>query len=245
MNMVLLRLQKYLSAQGVCSRRIAEVAIKEGRATINGKIAQLGDKVDPQKDAISFDGRRIHPLPRTPAILLLHKPKGFICSHLSQNRSPTIYQLLPNSFQKERWLCAGRLDKESEGLVVLSNHGSAIYKLTHPSQRILKHYQVTVHRPFHQKDIPKALEGIALQGEHLSFHSLRLLFHKRQLDITLQEGRKREIRRILEHLGYQTLLLKRYRIGNLQLGRLPKGQIRELSLQEVSNLIELPKDLLP
>jgi 23S rRNA pseudouridine2605 synthase len=240
------RLQKYLADRGIASRRAAEAWIADGQVRVNGHTARLGQRVNPQTDTITVRGRPIPPDTSPRVTLLMNKPRGYVCT----NRDPahpdagTVFALLPRPYQKLRLYCAGRLDKDSEGLLVLTNDGDLAQRLTHPSGGIVKRYQVTVHRDFDPAIIPRLLKGIESEGEHL--YALKVIPARTgpnapwRFEIHLDQGHKREIRRLLEYHGYYVKRLRRVQIGDLVLRRLGPGQIRPIAAKEKALLLAGP-----
>ncbi|MCD8483908.1 MAG: pseudouridine synthase [Verrucomicrobia bacterium] len=159
------RLQKHLADQGIASRRQAETLIAEGRVEVNGEPAQLGQKIMPGMDRITLDGQLIRAQKVTSVVLAMHKPKGVLCSNEDPHHERTVFDLLPSIYREHRLFCAGRLDKDSEGLLILTNDGALSQQLTHPSNNVIKKYHVTVHKPFDAKDIRTMLNGITYEGE--------------------------------------------------------------------------------
>lgn len=236
------RVQKFLAEQGIASRRKAEDLIRDERVTINGKVAQLGDRVDPQEDVIRVGRRRIMPTKKPQIVLALNKPRNVICTNQDERGATTVFELLPTYLRKERLFTAGRLDKDSEGLVILTNDGELAQKLAHPSQTIIKRYHVRVHRPFHEADIPRLLEGRTVEGELLQANKVIPAKQgpdfERRLEIHLDHGRKREIRRLLEDLGYFVKSLRRIQIGRLKLRGIGPGNFKKLGPREITLLLQ-------
>ena len=233
------RLQKFLAQAGVASRRKAETMIEEGRVTVNGQIAQLGQKVDGQKDHVFVDNRRIRK-PETPkVVLVLNKPVGYTCTHSDPHAKKTIYELLPKNFQMDKSLhCAGRLDRDSQGLIVITNDGDLTYSLTHPSQKVLKHYRVVLNKEFPFSVVSKMIKGVRDDGELLRAESvLPNPVKPRELDITLNHGKKREIRRLLKQLGFDVLQLERFKIGKFGIQGLRSGSVKRLTEAEKKLLL--------
>ncbi len=225
------RLQKILSAAGVCSRRQAEEYLLQGRVRVNGRVAGLGDKADPERDTVSFDGADIIK-PSTFTYLMLHKPRGTI-STLSDDRGrPTVAHLVADC--PVRVWPVGRLDWDSEGLLLFTNDGALTNRLLHPSHEVEKEYIVTV-----QGDVDAALpilEGpMELDGVALSPARVKVLGEKR-LSVVIHEGKNRQVRRMCALAGLEVLRLKRVREGTVTLGDLPRGQWRPLTPQEVQAL---------
>lgn len=233
------RVQKFLADQGVASRRQGEVMIEEGRVTVNGKPAELGMKVDPEKDVVMADGKRISPQRRKSIVLAMHKPRGYLCSNRDPHHEETVFNLLPPPFVKERLFCAGRLDKESEGLLILTNDGALANRLTHPANRVVKRYRVTLDRPFEERHIRNLLEGITWEGERLRVEKVvpdKSGVEITRLELHLEHGKKREIRRLLIALGYGVKRLQRFQIGKLKLRGIAKGRVKALARDEVEEL---------
>lgn len=238
-----IRLQKLIADEGLASRREAEIWIRDGRVDVNGQTASLGQKVDPLNDKIKIDGRSLRPKTTRPKITLaLNKPKGFLCSNEDPFHNKLVFDLLPKLYAKERLFCAGRLDKDSEGLIILTNDGDLANKITHPSQKIIKRYQVTLSRPIDPKHIPLLIKGVKDEGELL--YALKVIPQKTgfkkelRVEVHLEQGRKREIRRLFERFGYFVDRLKRIQIGSFTLKGIPKGTIKKLSSQEISLLLQ-------
>ena len=238
-----IRLQKVIADNAVCSRREAEMLIKDGLVRVNGKIAELGQKVDPARDMIVVRGKALSKgHPKEPMVFILFKPKGYICSHSDPYHESTIFNLLPKELAKTKLICAGRLDKDSEGLVVLTNDGAMANKIMHPSKGIVKRYRVMLDKPLDERIIPKILKGIHDDGEHL--YAKRLILAKagpkasQRLDIHLDQGHKREIRRLFERFGYNVIKLHPFQIGSLILKGLAKGSFKQLKKQEIDLLFK-------
>lgn len=235
------RLQKFLAANGLCSRRQAEVYIQEGRVTVNGRVAELGQRIDPQKDQVVFDGKRVNSA-REPRklVLMMNKPKGVLCTNHDPHHHLTVFSLLPKDLQNTRLFCAGRLDKDSEGMVILTNDGELAHRITHPSGGVVKRYHVTLNRDFNPEVIPAMLKGVMHEGELL--YAKKIIpatkgpDFRRRLEIHLEQGRKREIRRLMEVFGFYVKKLKRYQMGKLVLKGLAPGAIRALKPFEIENL---------
>ena len=235
------RVQKLIANAGVCSRREAEKLIEDGKVRVNGKTIELGSKAHPS-DAIFVNNKPLQFLQERPITLVLNKPKGFICSNKDPYATQTVFDLLPSDLQKKRLFCAGRLDKDSEGLLILTNDGDLANQLTHPSTNIVKRYRVTLSRDLNHKDIPKMLEGIDFEGEFLKADKIipapgEKEGNKRRLEVHLSHGKKREIRRLFEAHRYFVKKLVRFQIGNLQLRNIKKGGIKLLGQKDIARLI--------
>ncbi len=233
-----IRLQKYLAKKGIDSRRKCEELIVNGRVKVNHQIVQkLGTKVDPIKDLVELDniiiGEKVDKI-----YILLNKPKGYLCTYSDPFGRPTIYNLLEGVNTKVNY--AGRLDYLSEGLVLLTNDGDLIYKITHPKKKIRKVYLVKINGIPKNEDIKKLEKGILLSPNLTTRSSLIKFIRKNKhtsvLKVTLWEGKKRQIRRMFSSIGFTVLQLKRIKIGILSLENLKSGHYRYLAKQEVEKL---------
>lgn len=225
------RLQKILSAAGVCSRRQAEEYLSAGRVTVNGQTAALGQKANPDRDVVRVDGVPVT-ASAAPTYLMLHKPRGYITTLSDEKGRPTVAELVADC--PARVWPVGRLDWDSEGLLLMTNDGELTHRLTHPSHQVEKEYIVTV-----TGDIDAALpilEGpMSLDDVPLAPAQVRVLGEKR-LAIVIHQGKNRQVRRMCAAAGLEVTRLKRLREGTLTLGDLPRGQWRLLTAAEVAAL---------
>jgi pseudouridine synthase len=235
----LVRLQKVLSQAGVASRRAAEKLIADGRVTVNGKtILTMGVKVDTQKDEIRVDGRRIKaaaPL----RYILLYKPAGFVTTRSDPQRRRTVMDLLHGV--REYVYPVGRLDYDTEGLLLLTNDGNLAARLTHPRHGVARTYEARVAGMPDRDAIERLRKGIPLDGHRTLPADVVLLNEGRRdadgvLRLTIREGRNRQVRRMCEAVGHPVQALRRTRFGSLSDRRLKPGQWRELSDEEVASL---------
>ena len=232
------RLQKLIAAAGLCSRRRAEEWMLQGRVAVNGQVASLGDQADPSSDQITIDGKPL-PMGTAPRVLLLNEPMGVISSCHDPQGRPTVLELIPLAF-RQGLHPVGRLDADSRGALLLSNHGDLTLKLTHPRYEHQKTYQVTVAGAPSQGSLQRWREGIELDGSRTLPALVRLISRRQgnsKLEVTLREGRNRQIRRTAAKLGHPVTDLKRIAIGGLSLGSLPEGCWREIPEQEWRSLI--------
>jgi 23S rRNA pseudouridine2605 synthase len=229
-----IRLNAFLASAGLGSRRSVEVLIQQGKVSINGQIVRdLSTRVDPSNDQVSVSGRKVQPQPFR--YVMLHKPPGFACTHDDVHATKTIYDLLPKDLSHLRY--AGRLDVPSEGLLLLSNDGDWINRISHPSQGVIKVYEVHVKGSPSSEALEKAKRGIRSEGELLRVEAVRVLRQSPDhsfVRVELREGKKREIRRIFDVLGHRVLRLQRVSIGRLKLSGLRSGAWRELTHKEVA-----------
>lgn len=229
------RLVKFLSAAGVASRRAAGDLVKAGRIAVNGRtIREPGFRILPA-DTVTLDGRPVEPAGRFHYIML-NKPRGYVCTNADPHAPRKAIDLIRLD-PPVRLFSAGRLDKESEGMILFSNDGDYVARLTHPRYEIRKTYLVRVTREFTEPELTRIRTGITDGGEHLRVISIapagNCLYR-----IVLNEGKKREIRRLTAAVGAPTLELRRIRIGGLALGDLPQGAFRELTPEEVALTLE-------
>jgi len=226
-----MRLNRFLAAAGIGSRRYCDELITRGRVSINGKICTNFSAQPTARDHVKVDGKLLHTQP--PLTILLHKPAGFVSTRQDVHVRETIFDLLPKKFS--RLFNIGRLDAQTEGLLLLTDDGDLAHRLTHPRFKIDKEYEVTLNRAWDPALGPKLLKGIFLDGKRARIERLRSLSPTR-LQVVLMQGINRQIRRMFEAVGYRVKQLRRIRIGNLRLADLPRGHWRVLTQQELKSL---------
>lgn len=236
------RLQKVLARVYGISRRHAEEMISCGEVCVNGDVAQLGCKVDCEKDTLVVGRRKLSPqllqMQFTQEVWMFFKPKGVTCTHDDPFAKNTLLPYVPKSLRRQKWVFVGRLDKDSEGLLLLTNDGDFANKVAHPSSGIEKVYRVHLDKALEPTLVSNLKVGRECQGEFLQFKEVKIV-NSHKLDITLQQGKKREIRRLLFAFGYEVLKLKRWKIGGLTLDKkLMPGQSRRLSVKEIKLIFE-------
>jgi len=233
------RLHKILAQQTSLSRRSAEEAIKKGEVTLNGKVVnEMGVLADPMKDHIKWKGKRIQ-VSSQKLYVIYHKPKGKLVTKKDEHGRDTIWSDLKKF--KDNLNAVGRLDYDSEGLLILTNDGDLINKLTHPKFHIPKSYNVKVRGVVHRDSVAKIREGITYKGVAYQPAKIRLksITEKHQwLDITIEEGKNRQIRNMCEAIGHPVLKLKRIAVGPIRLGKLEPGKWKFMTRLEVRNLIK-------
>jgi pseudouridine synthase len=238
---MLVRLNKFLAHSGVCSRREADRLIEEGRVRINGRVAdELGLKIDPARDKVDVGGRGVRGVDDRPVYILLFKPAGRVVTVKDPFGRPTVMDLLPKLHA--RVYPVGRLDAESEGALLLTNDGDMAFRLTHPKHEIGKVYEVRVDGEPSGEDLDKLRKGVFLEGRRTAPARIQVLRggpRRASLRIEIHEGRKREIRKMFEALGYEVTGLLRVRFAGLTLEGLRPGQWRYLKKAEVDNLRKL------
>ncbi len=232
-----MRLQKYLASCGLGSRRACESLISEGVVAVNGQVVtEQGTTVDPETDAVLVRGKPVSP--EGFCYILLNKPTGYLCTGSDPHGRDTFHALLPNDLP--RVFSVGRLDRDSEGLLIVTNDGDWANRLQHPRHQVHKTYQVWTDRPISHSKITQLIEaGVRVDDGQLRAEAIRLIRpagRGGQYEIVLSEGRNRHIRRMLEAVGVRVTRLRRTKIGPLGLGKLPLGQWRYLKPSEVTTL---------
>lgn len=232
-----IRLQKYLSECGVASRRKSEELISQGVVKVNGAVAEIGDTVDPRRDIVTLRGKKVEN--RTvPKYIMLHKPRGFVTTMSDELGRKCVASLVEDV--GERVYPIGRLDKNSEGLLLLTNDGEFANAVMHPSKHVAKVYRVTIRPDITDEQLSAMSGGMMIDGRMTAPAQVTVL--KKQegrtvIEIVLFEGRNRQIRRMCEELGIEVARLKRTSIAGVKLGMLPQGKWRELTEQEVSHIL--------
>jgi 23S rRNA pseudouridine2605 synthase len=229
-----MRLNRFLAAAGVGSRRHCDELIAAGRVTINGKVCTNFSAQPASHDHVKVDGKLVRIVPvRT---IMLHKPAGFVSTRKNQHARDTVFDLLPQKFSQ--LFNIGRLDVQTEGLLLLTNDGELAQRLTHPRFKIDKEYEVILDRPWDEELAPKLLRGIFLDGQRARIAQLHPVTLAK-LRVVLRQGINRQIRRMFEAIGYRVKHLFRVRVGNLRLGDLPRGHWRVLTKRELTALGEI------
>lgn len=230
------RLQKILAQGGLGSRRQCEEFIQKGHIRIDGKIIrELGVKIDPAKSQIYYNGKLVKLEPKV--YFILNKPKGYLCTNYNHAARPRVIDLFPKAYQ--RLYTVGRLDADSEGLLIVTNDGTLCNFLTHPRYEVPKTYQIAINGYLESKVIEKITRGVWLSEGKTSPVRIRIIKRTRSftaLEITLKEGKNREIRRIFARFGYKVKFLKRTKIGSLTLN-LRTGQYQQVNRHKLLQLI--------
>ena len=233
-----IRIQKALSECGITSRRKAEELIKQNLVSVNGKTAKIGDKVDLSRDKISVDGKLVA-CELKKYYIMLHKPRGFVSTmsdELSRKCVADLVRDVPAKIYP-----VGRLDKDSEGLLLMTNDGDFSNAILHPSRHVEKKYRVTVKPKANEKQLVKLSSGMEIDGyktEPARITVLKDVEDRTVLEVIIKEGRNRQIRKMCEQVGLNVARLKRISIGQLKLGMLQPRQWRDLSIQEVKMFIK-------
>jgi 23S rRNA pseudouridine2605 synthase len=230
------RIQKIIAEMGISSRRTAEEMIMEGRVTVNGKTALIGMKADPFRDHIKVDGKLLV-TPEKKVYFIFNKPKGVVTSLSDPEGRPTVHDFLKGI--KQRVFPVGRLDYDSEGMLFLTNDGEFAHAVLHPSKKIPKTYLVKVKGVLEEEDIGKMKTGIRLgrtMTAPANVRRLRKTENNSWIEITIYEGKKRQIRRMLERVGHPVMRLMRIRINGLEMGGLKPGAYRKMTPEEMKKI---------
>lgn len=239
-----IRLQKIIADRGLASRRKAEEWIAAGEVTVNGRTAGLGDRADPDHDRITVRGRPLGGAQEY-VYLMLHKPRGYITTMSDERDRKCVAELIGDV--EQRVYPVGRLDKDSEGLLLMTNDGAFANAMTHPARHVPKTYRVTVHPGVTEDQLAQMEAGMVIDGRKTAPARVRVLTEEKGrvvLEIILYEGRNRQIRNMCEQLGLEVARLRRIAMGSVRLGMLPPGKWRELTAEEVRRLRDeaRPKD---
>ena len=250
------RLQKMIAAAGIASRRAAEQLIVDGRVTVNGRtVRELGARAHPARDDVRVDGRRVA-RPERLRYLLVHKPAGYVTTRQDPQRRPTVLDLIPGV--REYVYPVGRLDYDSEGLLLLTNDGRLASVLTHPRHAVPRVYEVVVRGHPTPVQLRRLANGITLDGQRTAPTEVRLVPQRRtghdrvrdtrtrtRVRVTLREGRNRQVRRMFDAIGHPVYRLRRTRLGPLALRGLKPGDARELTAAEVKALRRAAREAAP
>ena len=229
-----MRINKYLAHSGVCSRRQADEIVAQGRVSINGEIVkELGTKVTPE-DVVKLDGKLLFPSEKF-KYYLLNKPVGYVSTVKDPYAEKTVIELIDSN---ERLYPVGRLDKDSRGIIIITNDGNLTYKLTHPKKDIFKTYEVTLDKKPKEIDLEKLRKGIPMDG-YLTKRAKIKKISSYKYQISISEGKNRQVRRMFDYIGCKVIDLKRISIGQLQDNNLPEGKFRELKKEEIDYLRSL------
>ena len=231
------RLQKFLAESGVASRRKSEELIDQGKVRVNGKVAMIGDKIDPKKDTVTVNGKKIVKT-KTFTYIVLHKPRGFITTMSDEMDRKCVAELIKDV--PGRVYPVGRLDRDSEGMLLFTNDGAFANAMTHPTKHVPKTYRVTVRPSINEEQITALTQGVIIDDRKTAPAEVRVITKEEGrvvLEIILYEGRNRQIRKMCEEVGLEVARLKRTAIGSIKLGMLKQGDWRNLTEDEVRKLM--------
>lgn len=231
------RLQKFLAESGVASRRKSEELIEQGKVKVNGRTASIGDKVDPKRDTVTVSGKKIVKT-KSHTYIVLHKPRGFITTMSDEKDRKCVAELIKDV--EGRVYPVGRLDKDSEGMLLFTNDGAFANAMTHPTKHVPKTYRVTVRPSISEEQITALTQGVIIEERKTAPAEVRVITKEEGrvvLEIILYEGRNRQIRKMCEEVGLEVARLKRTAIGSIKLGMLKQGAWRHLTEDEVRKLM--------
>lgn len=237
-NNGLVRLQKYMADLGIASRRKSEQMIADGMVKVNGRTAAIGDKVNPKKDKVTVRGRKIAAGAKAKRYyIMLNKPRGYVTTMSDEMGRKCVAELVKDI--PARIYPVGRLDRDSEGLLLMTNDGEFANRVTHPSKHVYKVYRVTVRPAINEEQLVEMSSGMVIDGKKTAPAEVRVVQREEGrcvLEIILREGRNRQIRKMCEQLGLEVPRLKRIAVGQVKLGGLKSGAWRELTKDEVHRL---------
>lgn len=236
-----MRINKFLASCGIASRRNSEQYVLEGRVKVNGKVVtSLSTEINIDNDTVVLDGKTVA-LPKKHIYLMMNKPKGFICTLSDDRERKTVIDLLPENFKNKRVFPIGRLDYDSEGLLLLTTDGDLANRLMRPQSEVLKTYVCKVEGQVPEADLAKLRKGVMLDGVLTRKAKVKLLEFDGQIsrfEVGITEGKNRQIRRMFETVNKEVIFLRRVAIGDLKLGGLYRGETRELKPHEVEYLMK-------
>lgn len=232
-----MRINKFLSNSGLASRRKCDQLIEEGKVFVNGKqVTELGSQINEKKDKVTVEGKTIT-LPSSFVYIKLNKPKGYACTAQDEKGRKTIYDLIDS---EERLFSIGRLDYDTEGLILLTNDGDFANKVAHPKFNIDKEYRVTVEGEIKESEMAVMRKGVVVDGQRMPSSIVNFISYENgytKLSVIIDEGQNRQIRRMFEAIGKTIKLLKRVRIGQVRLGGLRRGDYKDLTEVELNSLV--------
>lgn len=234
-----MRINKFLANSGVASRRMADQLIIEGVVKINGKICNPGDDVEVGSDTVTVKGKPVNVVKKFD-YYIMNKPKGYVCTVKDDKGRKTVMDLLPSN--AKRLFPVGRLDYDTEGLLILTNDGDLTFRLTHPKNEVPKTYLVKTEKPISEEDLSKLRSGVIIDGVRTKKCNVKVVENYKtgtKLHITITEGRNRQVRKMFEAVNNNVDFLKRIKIGDLTLSGLNRGEVRQLNAREVDYLLNL------
>lgn len=234
----MMRINKFISLCGIASRRAADSLITDGRVEVNGQvISDLGHQVDENVDQVLVDGK-VAKLPKKTTTIMFHKPAGCVCTKEDPQGRRTVYDYLPPAYQSLKYV--GRLDLQSRGLLLFTDDGELLHRLTHPSYEVPRSYFVWTDRPLSEHAAQKLVDGVDIREEDSDVEEIAfatdVYLENGFVELVLIEGKNREIRRMMRAVGYEIRDLKRVSYCKLQLGDLPAGEFRELTADEMNKV---------
>ena len=234
-----MRINKFLAMSGVASRRASDLMIQNGEVKIYGKICAPGDDVEIGSDTVTVNGKIVNVV-KNYDYYIMNKPKGYVCTVKDEKGRKTVMDLLPSKIK--RLFPVGRLDYDTEGLLILTNDGDLTFKLTHPKNEVPKTYLVKTEKPVSEEDWHKLRSGVYIDGVKTKKCNVKMIETNKtfsKVHITITEGRNRQVRKMFESIGNNVDFLKRIKIGELTLTGLDRGQVRQLNAREIDYLLNI------
>lgn len=231
------RIQKLIAKAGITSRRKAEELILQGRVKVNGVKATIGQKADPKKDELTVDKRPLHFQKKR--YFLLYKPKGYVTTMSDEFHRPCIKDLFEKLQIREKLFTVGRLDYDSEGLMIATNDGELANKIAHPRFGTKKTYNLVLSKPFNDRAQKRLSKGIAIDGKKVEISDLKVSEDPKHIELTIHEGRNRIVRKLMEKIGFNVMVLIRTKIGDIELNGLREGQFKEVSREEIEKGVRI------
>jgi len=233
------RLQKLIARAGICSRRNAEELILQGRVKVNGVKATIGQKADPKTDEITVDRKSLHFQKKR--YFLLYKPKGYVTTMKDEFHRPCVNDLLETLKIREKLFTVGRLDYDSEGLMIATNDGELANKIAHPKFEVQKTYRVVLGKPFSDRSQMRIKNGVVIEEKEVKVSDLLIHEDPKVIELTIHEGRNRIVRKLMEKLGYKVMRLIRTNIGELGVTGLREGQFKEVTREIIEAGVKAKK----
>ena len=234
-----IRLQKWMAECGVASRRACEKLIEQGKVKVNGRLSKIGDKINPNKDVVSVNNEKIHVSKDKKYYVMLNKPRGYITTMKDEKNRKCVADLVKEI--PARLFPVGRLDKDSEGLLLMTNDGNFANHISHPSTHVQKTYRVTIRSAVTEEQLVDLTLGMKIDGVKIKPCEVKVLYESKErtvLEFILSEGRNRQIRKMCEKVGLEVIRLRRIKIGQVKLGMLKIGDWRELTAYEKNILMK-------
>ncbi len=234
-----MRINKYLAECGVASRRNCDKLIEDGAVKVNGRVCSLGEEIDENSDTVTVNGKNVSAV-KSFDYYIMNKPKGYVCTVKDDKERKTVMELLPKN--SARIYPVGRLDFDTEGLLLFTNDGDLTFRLTHPKNEVPKTYSLKIEGTISDEALDKLRNGVIIDGVKTNKSNVRITETDKKftkLNITITEGRNRQVRKMFEAVGKEVIFLKRIKIGELSLKGLNRGEVRKLNKEEINYLKNL------
>ncbi len=234
-----MRINKYLAECGIASRRNCDKLIEDGAVKVNGRVCSLGEEIDENSDTVTVNGKNVSAV-KSFDYYIMNKPKGYVCTVKDDKERKTVMELLPKN--SARIYPVGRLDFDTEGLLLFTNDGDLTFRLTHPKNEVPKTYSLKIEGTISDEALDKLRNGVIIDGVKTNKSNVRITETDKKftkLNITITEGRNRQVRKMFEAVGKEVIFLKRIKIGELSLKGLNRGEVRKLNKEEINYLKNL------